>query len=118
MKIYIAGKNIERARAVMNTLRKLGHRITFDWVGNIKNENDLTRKASYEREGIRDADVLIFLWEAEQESARYEAGMAMGLGKPIIVSGKKDAFFFRLPEVIKVQNDKEIPHILSTFSHF
>ncbi|MCH8069161.1 MAG: hypothetical protein IID16_07865, partial [Candidatus Marinimicrobia bacterium] len=49
-----------------------------------------------------------YLWERDQESARYEAGMAMGLGKPVIVSGKHDSFFFNLPNVHRIASDSEI----------
>ncbi len=113
MRIYLAGKNIERARGVMKSLRGNGHEITFDWLTDIENEGDLTKKAVQEREGVRQAEALVYLWEADQESARYEAGMAMGLGKPILVSGYKEAFFFRLPEVKMVDSDDEIGEALT-----
>lgn len=110
-KIYVAGKNLERAQSVMDILIEKGHSITFDWVKEIENEKDeeLLQKAIDEREGVKNADLLVYLWESDQESARYEAGMAMGLHKPIIVSGfKKKLFFLGLPEVICVKNDEEI----------
>lgn len=107
MKIYVAGKNLDRARVVMDVLRKHGHEITYDWVNPYSEENP-KEKAREEREGVRDADLLVYLWEPDQESARYEAGMAMGLGKPIVVSGKSDAFFFNLPNIFCVDSDNEI----------
>jgi hypothetical protein len=57
---------------------------------------------------VCDADMLVYLWAPNQESARYEAGMAMGLKKPVIVSGKSDAFFFQLPNIYCVSSDDEI----------
>ena len=107
VKIYVAGKNLDRAGKVMKNLRKDGHTITYDWVISI-GEGPSKEKAREELEGVRNADLLVYLWEQDQESARYEAGMAMGLGKPIIVSGKADAFFFQLPQIYSVVSDDEI----------
>lgn len=106
-KIYVAGKNLSRARAVIDALKQLGHVITYDWVTVIET-GPSKEKAMKELEGVRLADVLVYLWENNQESARYEAGMAMGLGKTIVVSGKSDAFFFQLPDVHCVDSDDQI----------
>lgn len=112
-KIYVAGKNLERARAVMNMLVDNGHEITFDWVKDIKNSENSAQKAKDEREAIKNAEVLVYLWESNQESARYEAGMAMGLHKPIIISGFKNSpFFTSLPEVISISSDSDIISVL------
>lgn len=94
----------------MDVLIQNGHSITFDWIQDIENEKDPPQKARDEREAVQQADVLVYLWEADQESARYEAGMAMGLNKPIIVSGfpRKLLFFLSLPEVTSVSADSEI----------
>lgn len=110
MKIYVAGKNLERARKVMDLLIQNGHTLTFDWVKDIENNKDPKNKAFIEREAVKDSDALVYLWEDDQESARYEAGMAMGLHKPIIVSGfpKKFLFFLSLPEVISLPTDDQI----------
>ena len=110
-KIYVAGKNLPRARSIMELLIQNGHTITFDWVKDIETEKDedLPQRAIDEREGVKNADILVYLWEDDQESARYEAGMAMGLHKKIIVSGfNKKLFFLGLPEVICVKTDDEI----------
>jgi hypothetical protein len=113
-KIYVAGKNLQRARSVMEMLRKEGHAITYDWIVGIENETDSIKKSKAfdEREGVRKAEVLVYLWESDQESARYETGMAMGLGIPVIVSGKHESFFFLLPEVVQVKKDESIIGVL------
>lgn len=110
MKIYVAGNNLERARKVMDTLVDKGHTITFDWVADIENNSNPAEKVIIEREAVKEADVLVLLWAMDQESARYETGMAMGLHKPIIVSGftKNGKWFTLLPEVISVDNDEDI----------
>jgi hypothetical protein len=107
MKIYVAGKNLRRAQTVMEMLCDNGHEITYDWANKFSEKNP-KKKSSDELKGIREADLLVYLWEPDQESARYEAGIAMGIGKPIIVSGKNNSFFFNLPNVYCVNSDNEI----------
>ncbi len=111
MKIYVASKNLKRARSVMDVLRQNGHEITYDWANPYDEENRI-EKALAEREGIAKADLLVYLWEATAESARYEAGMAMGLRKPIIVSAGPDSFFFTLPNIHRVDSDNKIPVLI------
>jgi len=107
MKIYVAGKAIERARTVMALLQEHGHTITYDWIATLS-EGPTKEIAIMEADAVRSADLLVYLWESDQESARYEAGMAMGLEKPIVVSGNKEAFFFKLDNVHCVDSDEEI----------
>jgi nucleoside 2-deoxyribosyltransferase len=110
IQVYVAGKNMERAKSVMEAIRQNGDSVIFDWLIDLKEETDVSNidKAFKEREGVRNCDILVYLWESDQESARYEAGMAMGLGKPIIICGKHKSFFFNLPEIITVDEDSEI----------
>jgi len=105
-KVYVAGLDLERAHRVMQLLKSHGHKVTYDWATSYK-EEDQGQKAFDERQGIRDADIVVYLWEKGQESARYEAGMAMGLGKPIVVVGHQ-SFFFGLPEVTLISSDDAI----------
>jgi nucleoside 2-deoxyribosyltransferase len=113
MKIYVAGKDISRATAVMETLKEAGHTITYDWAHDFDSAEDFDEKqtqelAVAERKGVQAADVLVYLWEDDQESARYEVGMAMGLEKPIVVVAQESSLFFWLPEVTHVDSDEEI----------
>jgi len=91
----------------MDALIKDGHIIVYDWVTKF-DEGPTRKKAIDEAKAIRSVDILVYLWAADQESARYEAGMAMGLEKLIIVSSKSDAFFFQLPNIHCVSSDNEI----------
>lgn len=116
MKIYVAGKNLDRAGRVIDFLLDAGHEITYDWVAAIDDTSDLTKKAHDERQAIRSCDVLVYLWEDDQESARYEAGMAMGLDKMVIVSGKESAHFFTLPDVMTVKSDEQILEALNSIA--
>jgi hypothetical protein len=106
-KVYVAGKDIARAGAVMDAVRTAGHEITYDWATDYSEENPRA-KAEAERDGVESADMLVYLWESDQESARYEAGMAMGQRKPVVVSGNTEAFFFGLADVHPVGSDDEI----------
>jgi hypothetical protein len=106
-KIYVAGKELNRAKKVIDILRGRGHQITYDRATEYS-DIDPVKKASDELNGVRDAEVLVYLWESDQESARYEAGMAMGLGKKIVISGGPDPFFFKLPNIYHVASDEEI----------
>ena len=79
----------------MEMLRGDGCAITYDWTVAYSEERE-TEKALVERQGVRDAHVVVYLWESGQESARYEAGMAMGLGKPLD-RGRPSEFLLRAP---------------------
>lgn len=108
-KIYVASNNVKRAQSMMNLLKENGHTITFDWTIGIENSSEQDKeKALLEREAIRNCDALVYLWDENQESARYESGMAMGLGKKVIIVGNHESFFFQLPEVISVESDDKI----------
>lgn len=110
-KIYVAGKSMWRAQSVMDMLRENGYEITYDWLKDYS-EIDQKGKAQKELDSIKKSDGLVYLWEADQESARYEAGIAMGLDKKIVVSGGPSAFFFFLPNISCVTSDEDIVGIL------
>lgn len=112
MKVYVAGKDLERAERVIKLIRETGHTIAYDWVALFNDQSDMVKKALDEVEAIRNCDALVYLWEEDQESARYEAGMAIGLNKKMIVSGKENAHFFTLPNVVIVKSDYEILDLL------
>lgn len=107
MKLYIAGKNLARASRVGEELQCAGCIIPCNWYDNYTDDETNFSPAD-EVAAIRAADALIYLWEADQESARYEAGMAIALGKPIIVVYKAPSWFLRLPQVRAVASDDEI----------
>jgi hypothetical protein len=112
-KIYVAGKKIPRAKEVMKMIRGAGYEITFDWAENY-NEDNWAEDSLAEREGIKKCDIFVYLWCEDAKSARYEAGMAMGLEKPIIISGGPDSFFYRLPNVTSVEDDSKILDAISS----
>lgn len=95
----------------MDALRAHGHTITYEWTTALA-EGPRADIAIAEWEAVRDAELLVYLWESDQESARYEAGMAMGLQIPVVVSGNSDVFFFQLPHVHCVDSDDDIPAVI------
>jgi hypothetical protein len=106
-KIYVASKKIPRAREVMKMIREAGYEITFDWATDY-HEDNWDEYAQKEREGIQKCDIFVYLWCEDAKSARYEAGMAMGLNKLVIASEAPDSFFYHLPNVVRIQSDSEI----------
>lgn len=109
-KIYVASNEVPRAKKVMEELIVAGHSVTFDWTIGIENqtEEDKINKPLKEREAVRECDILVYLWKENQESARFEAGMAMGLRKKIIAVTDNKAWFFALPEVVQIDSDNKI----------
>ena len=117
MKVYVAGKDTSRAVSVMKKLREAGHTITYDWATDFDNAEDFDAKrtqelASDELTGVKAADCLEYLREEDQESARYEAGMAMGLGIPVLVVADHESLFFHLPAVQQVESDDQITDVI------
>ena len=119
-KIYVASNEVARARKMMDALIAAGHSITFDWTTDIEkgSEQDKTGKPLKEREAVIECDILVYLWKDNQESARFEAGMAMGLRKRIIAVTDHKAWFFALPEVIQISSDDKIVETINTFTKY
>jgi hypothetical protein len=102
----------------MDELRAHGHTITYDWVADYTEhdeghvEEHAREAAASERAAVQASDVLVYLWEEGQESARTEFGMALGINIPVIAVGQHEAFFYLLPEVRRVATDAEIADAL------
>lgn len=58
----------------------------------------------------------LYICEPDQESARYEVGMAMALDKPIIVVHNEQPWFLTLPHVVVVRDDSEIIDVLKNIA--
>lgn len=94
MKVYVAGKfqDKETVRKVQTILRCNGYTITCDWTGNTAEGLYTNEKLAYERasaiedvEGVRNADFVILVAHPELRGALVEMGMALALGKPVLV---------------------------------
>lgn len=111
LSVYVAGKEPQRAARMIERVRAAGHTVAFDWIaaGDFDAGLDSARSlelAIAERAAVQRSDAVIYLWEPGQESARYEAGMALGLEIPLIVVGH-ESFFYYLPGVEMVADEDE-----------
>lgn len=110
--IYLAGKNLDRANRVAKILEDSGYSIPCNWYYNYK-DDETNFGPEDEVQAIRTADVLVYLWESDQESARYEVGMAIALGKLVVVVHDTPKWFLQLPNVHAVSRDEDIIKALS-----
>lgn len=141
MKIYVAGKtqDVEKVRTIMRIVKRLGHEITHDWTVKLdqvmlqRGRRDLAPEtmeqqeremAIADREGVRDADVLLVVSsEHALVGTLIEAGMALGLGKQVIlVKAPMESFpasvFWHLPEtLLATTNEDSIAWALSCVDH-
>lgn len=103
MRVYVAGssKEIPRVRAIMTALRLAGHVITHDWTPLVERFGsdgaaqeraltpaDLAKCAAADIHAIDDAERVVMLWpRTKSEGAYVELGIAIGIGRPVTVSG-------------------------------
>lgn len=96
MKIYVAGKfeDRESIRALYVILRQHKHTITLDWTNHDHPESDKEQEewAIADIEGVKQCDILIalFLRDYRYRGALIEVGVALGLGKPVIILGRNE----------------------------
>src|SRR5205809_904896 len=88
MIIYVSTKweEKDRAREIMALLKGAGHTISFDWT---QAETVSAAQALLDFRGVRDADVVVCIFEENvpYRGALVEMGMGLALGKPIYVLG-------------------------------
>lgn len=126
MKFYIGSglKNYELVNYYSKVLTSHGWQRTYDWTKYIQNEitfQALEQYAKAERQGIREADVVIILLPAGR-GTHVELGMALGMNKRIyICTGAEEEFnlenmvdFYELPDIVRVVGtaDENIEAIL------
>jgi len=103
MRIYIATQKQENARPVRDAIVAAGHVCTASWIdlsgyASIPGTDAQRSEAALtcERE-VRGAEVLILVSEPDGERVRggkhVETGMAIALGKPVIVIGTRENVF-------------------------
>ena len=110
--IYLAGKNLDRANRVAKILEDSGYSIPCNWYYNYK-DDETNFSPEDEVQAVRSADVLVYLWESDQESARYDVGMAIALGKPVVVVHDTPKWFLQLSNIHAVSRDEDIIKALS-----
>ena len=98
MKFYIASKleNADNVRKLAKQLESEGWRQTYDWTlhGSVKatNEETLNEVSKKKFKGIKDADILIIM-TPEGRGVHVELGMAVALGKLVIIHHTDNTFF-------------------------
>jgi len=120
MKFFVSGKiGVEGdAKEVMDTLRSVGHEITFDWtaVEHLKpydRKPGACRKAAIvDCQGVKDADVFIIIPHERGIGMYIELGVAISSEIPIRVVVnpwlKSCTMFFHHPLVKRVTGVQEI----------
>lgn len=117
--VYVAGPFVDKENA-MQLARKLeaaGHTITHRWwnyegLGEEHESEEFLRKCAYsDWHGVRDADVIVVWNTAKSEGKAVEQGIAIALGKSIIVltPDKKPSsnVFHYLPNYIHTKTVEE-----------
>lgn len=122
MKIYLAGKweEAETLRVYAQNLRDLGHHITMPWFDIETGEGiDKRSAAMNDVDGVRTANCCIFIFEKNltYRGAYSELGMAIVLGKRIIIvghGGTHNVFTF-YPTIEKVTTWNEVQELLKGY---
>lgn len=103
MRVYVAGasKELDRAKAVIATLREAGYTITFDWVEEVERVGDANpadpgvrlMSAHKDVDGVQSADVFVLLHPGLENNSTgcwFELGLAIGMeaGPVVFISYK------------------------------
>jgi nucleoside 2-deoxyribosyltransferase len=91
MKIYIAGKLGEEGaiQELMDSFRKAGHEITFDWTKTphlkpFEENFEASRKCAMDEvRGVKDAEAMVLLYNSKGTGMFVELGVALGNDIPI-----------------------------------
>lgn len=121
MRIYVASSflNIPEVRAVMDTLQRAGHSITWDWTNDClqgdwtpeQQDAYLQVSGSKDFNGVCAADVLVLVNHPQARDAMTEMGIALGMGTAVFVlypERRNSVFFHRatlcrsIPELMGV----------------
>src|ERR1039457_4176337 len=102
--IFVAGYDPTRAQAAMRRIREHGESVSLDWTSEPFDTPYKERPAWTEPKArsmlaaIRSSVALVLLWEpGTMESARWEAGIALGQRLPVFVAGDVDLFYGYTP---------------------
>jgi nucleoside 2-deoxyribosyltransferase len=118
-RVYVAGPWVDRFNAanIADAVSVMGHTITHNWwayegEGEHTESLEFLRKcAEMDVEAVRTADVVVVLNTYKSEGKAAEQGIAIALGKPIIVitPGEKPSsnIFHYLPNYTHVTTVKE-----------
>lgn len=113
-KIYIATRlhNAKRAQQLKARLESLGYEITYDWTthNQVYNEEELQKVGTKEEDGVRRANLLLLILPGGCGS-HWEAGLARGLGTPIVIlmeaTVEKKSFYYLNDNIYRTTTEDE-----------
>jgi hypothetical protein len=96
MRVFVAGASSMRLalRMIIHRVIEEGHEVTFDWtrhrywgLGRELTLPEAIEVSRLNREGVRSAQGVLWVVDSlhESQGAHYEAGLAEGLGKPMVI---------------------------------
>lgn len=121
-KIYIGSSlyNAEQVKKARDMFIEAGHQITYDWTthGKVTSQEELKKFGEEELKGVADCDVF-FMMQPSRYGTHIEFGIALGLGKPIVMIVDHDSemkTFYMLSNVRRFDDfDSAFNHTLEYF---
>lgn len=120
VKIYVASHCRWAALHVAEVLNRQGHSITSRWHYKAFNptashtEAERYEIAQEDYDDVASADYLVLIAGSERYPGGkfVETGIALGLGKKVIVIGRRENMLIWLPKIVQVQTPEEAAHLI------
>jgi hypothetical protein len=115
MKIYVACHSLERGKQVAEVLELKGHEIVSRWLNEPFNKtgtyslSERHRIASMDADDVSSCDCLVLVSGPDKYSGGkfVEAGIAMGLGKRVVVLGFRENMLLYHPGIQEIEQISE-----------
>jgi nucleoside 2-deoxyribosyltransferase len=121
MKIYVAGpwKHRDKARIAADQLTLAGHTVISRWLREHEDSIHhvaLQREAMHDVQDLEQCSAVVYLNIEKSEGKATELGMALALGKLVILVGERENnVFLHLPQIQRVDTVQEaiklLPHL-------
>lgn len=121
LKVYIAGSLAvkERVKHLAGALERAGFEVTSQWIdihtGYDRDPEALQKAAEGDVKDLVSADALIHAYTGVRSTgggADAELGMALALGKSVLLLGERTNIFHNLPQVGSFQTVEELVNAL------
>lgn len=120
VKVYVASHCRWAALHVAEVLNRQGHSITSRWhykAFNLTETHTVEERfeiAQEDYDDVKSADYLVLVAGSEKYPGGkfVETGIAIGLGKKVIVIGRRENMLIWLPEIDQVQTPEEAVHLI------
>jgi hypothetical protein len=124
MKIYIASRDQERARALREVLTGHGFTVVSRWLeatnfGKPEASVVMRQAGSECINDVKQCDALVLLTEDEPGKGGHhvEAGAALGLGRRVFIVSYQENTLYYHPSVTVVPNEAELIRVLQEYAH-